>query len=101
MSSRPTDCNLLISELKDTHSTVPEDTSKHGGDFRQIQRSHGTPSKKAALAGGLSLGRKRPRSALQQSLAALQYIMYQLVRSRIISTDHRFIVRDSSHDHQS
>src|SRR3954452_24077996 len=44
MSSRPTDCNLLISELKDTHSTVPEDTSKHGGDFRQIQRSHGTPS---------------------------------------------------------
>jgi hypothetical protein len=57
--------------------------------------------KKAALAGGLSLGRKRPRSALQQSLAALQYIMYQLVRSRIISTDHRFIVRDSSHDHQS
>src|SRR3954447_3300339 len=57
--------------------------------------------KKAALAGGLSLGRKRPRSALQQSLAALQYIMYQLVRSRIISTDHRFIGRDSSHDHQS
>jgi hypothetical protein len=40
--------------------------------------------KKAALAGGLSLGRKRPRSALQQSLAALQHMMYQLVHSRLI-----------------
>jgi hypothetical protein len=32
--------------------------------------------KKATLVGGLSLGRKRPRSALQQSLAALQHMMY-------------------------
>jgi hypothetical protein len=40
--------------------------------------------KKAVLAGGLSLGRKCPRSPLQQFLAALQHMMYQLVHSRLI-----------------
>jgi hypothetical protein len=44
VSSRATDYGLLIGELKDTHLTVPEDTSKHEGDFYQIQRSCGTPS---------------------------------------------------------
>ncbi len=42
-----------------------------------------TKNKKGAVvAHGPSLGRKRPRSALQQSLAALQHIMNRLVRSR-------------------
>jgi hypothetical protein len=44
VSSRATDYDLLIGELKDTHLTVPEDTSKHEDDFYQIQRSCGTPS---------------------------------------------------------
>jgi hypothetical protein len=44
VSSRATDYGLLIGELKDTHLTVPEDTSKHEDDFYQIQRSCGTPS---------------------------------------------------------
>ena len=44
MSSRATDYDLLIGELKDTHLTVPEDTSKHEDDFHQIQLSCGTPS---------------------------------------------------------
>jgi len=44
VSSRATDYSLLIGELKDTHLTVPEDTSKHEDDFHQIQRSCGTPS---------------------------------------------------------
>jgi hypothetical protein len=44
VSSPAADYDLLIGELKDTHLTVPEDTSKHEDDFHQIQRSCGTPS---------------------------------------------------------
>jgi hypothetical protein len=52
VSSRATDYDLLIGELKDTHLTVPEDTSKHENDFHQIQRSCGTPSTGVQVIGG-------------------------------------------------
>src|SRR3954447_12524226 len=42
----------------------------------------GVDKKGAWVAPAPSLGRKRPRSALQQSLAALQHIMNRLVGSR-------------------
>jgi hypothetical protein len=45
-------------------------------------RRPGAVLKKEPPEGGPSLGRKRPRSASQQSLAALQHMMSRLVRSR-------------------
>jgi hypothetical protein len=56
-------------------------------------------AKRAVVAHGPSLGRKRPRSALQQSLAALRHIMKHPVRSRkkfVIATEGLLFFKVSS-----